>query len=138
MNKIFRFWKVVVLDTLGILCMIGAILTGWLPGPGGIPLFIIGLSLLAINHEWADRYIDLLKDYADRLGDLVFIKNPKVQLLYDALAPILVAAGVTLLVMHNAIWMISAGISLSFLGLTVFLGNRGRWGKLKRHLKRKR
>jgi membrane-bound ClpP family serine protease len=64
MKRLLRFWKIVVLDVLGVALMILAVLTGWLPGPGGIPLFIIGLSLLAINHEWAERYIDLLKNRA--------------------------------------------------------------------------
>lgn len=137
MSKIVRFWKVAIFDTLGVLCMIGAILTGWLPGPGGIPLFIIGLSLFAINHDWAERYIDLLQNYADRLGDYIFVKNPKVQILYDLLAPILLATGIYLLSRHSAVWMISLGISLSFLGLTIFLGNRNRWGRLKAKFKRK-
>ena len=112
--------------------MIAALLTGWLPGPGGVPLFLVGLSLLAINHDWAKRYIDLLKDYADRIGDVVFIKNPVAQALYDVVAPILIITSVLLLVRHSALWMISLGIFCVFLGLTIFLGNRDRWKKLKR------
>lgn len=135
MKKLLRFWKVLVIDILGVTFMILAVLTGWLPGPGGIPLFIVGLSLLAINHEWAERYIDILKKYADRLGDLIFVKNPRVQFLYDVMAPFAVVAGVILLSKHSAVWMISLGIFLSFIGITFLLGNRGRWGRLKRKLK---
>lgn len=135
MNRLFRFWRIIVFDTLGVAFMILAVLTGWLPGPGGIPLFIIGLSLLAVNHDWAERYIDLLKKYADRLGDVVFVKNPRIELLYDAIAPFGVAAGVFLLWRHSAIWMISLGIFLFFISITFLLGNRGRWAKLRRKIK---
>lgn len=135
MKRIIRFWKIIILDTLAVIFMLGAIATGWLPGPGGIPLFIIGLSLLAINHTWAERYIDLLKKHADRLGDIIFI--PKLQLFYDIFAPALLGFGIWLLVRHSATWTISLGVSLSFLGVTFFLGNRGRWAKLKQLLKHK-
>lgn len=116
--------------------MIIALLTGWLPGPGGIPLFIIGLSLLAINHDWAQRYTDKLKDYADRLGDLVFIKSRAVQIIYDIVAPLLVLVGMLVLTMHDD-WRIAYfGIFGVIMGIAIFLGNRGRWGVLKKKLSR--
>ncbi len=132
MKRVIGFWKIIVLDVLGLVFMIAALLTGWLPGPGGVPLFIIGLSLLAINHTWAERYIDLLKKYADKLGDVIFVKNPAIQLLYDATAPIVLAVGVFFLARHSAWWLVSLGIFLTFAGITFLLGNRGRWQKLKR------
>ncbi len=135
MRKLERFWKIIVFDTLGVIFMIIAVLTGWLPGPGGIPLFIIGLSLLAVNHEWARRYMDILKKYADKIGDLIFIKNRVVQLVYDILAPFLVLFGTVLITMHDDWWVISLGIFGVFLGLTIFLGNRGRWHYLKSKFK---
>lgn len=46
--------KPVVL-TVGMLFVIAAGLTGWLPGPGGIPLFLIGVAILATEFEWAER-----------------------------------------------------------------------------------
>lgn len=134
MNKILHFWSILILDTIGILFIIAALLTGWLPGPGGIPLFLIGLSLLAINHTWAQRYIDIVKKYAHKIGEVVFIENRSLQLLYDLMAPIVVALGTLLLYKHTKIWMIPLGIFLIFFGLTFFLGNRERWTKLKKHL----
>jgi hypothetical protein len=67
MKKFFRLWKVIILDTLGVLLMILAVLTGWLPGPGGIPLFIAGLALLAINHTWAQAKLDWVKAHSKDL-----------------------------------------------------------------------
>lgn len=116
--------------------MILALLLGWLPGPGGIPLFIVGLSLLAINHDWAKRYILILKKQADNIGDFVFVDKPLVQLFYDIVAPVGLATGVVLLFRHSALWMISLGVFLVFIGFTFLLGNRKRWQRLRRHLNR--
>jgi uncharacterized protein (TIGR02611 family) len=45
---------------IGSLFIIAAGLTGWLPGPGGIPLFLIGIAILSTEFEWAQR----LRDWA--------------------------------------------------------------------------
>lgn len=37
----------------GLVLMVGAVLTGPLPGPGGIPLFLLGLAVWASEFEWA-------------------------------------------------------------------------------------
>jgi hypothetical protein len=97
---------------------------------------LIGLGLLSLNHDWAKRYIDLTKKYADRLGELVFINHRLIQLAYDIVAPLLIGGGVWLLVRHNALWMISLGIFLIFFGLACFLGNRQRFQRLKQALKK--
>ena len=41
--------------TVGMLFVLAAGLTGWLPGPGGIPLFLIGVAILATEYAWAQR-----------------------------------------------------------------------------------
>lgn len=51
---------------LGGLFIIAAGLTGWIPGPGGTPLFLIGIAILATEFVWAER----LRDYV-----LYLIKN---------------------------------------------------------------
>ena len=33
--------------------------TGVLPGPGGIPIFLVGIAVLATEYEWAERIRDL-------------------------------------------------------------------------------
>lgn len=115
--------------------MIGALLTGWLPGPGGIPLFIIGLSLLAINHEWAERYIDLLREYADKISDVIFV--PKLRVFFDVLAVVLCVAAVSLLTLRPDFWALPLGAFLGGMTLLTFFGNRDRWARLKRKLLRK-
>ena len=52
----------IVVGVVGGLLIIAAPLTGWLPGPGGIPLFIAGLAVLASEFEWAQRLLQRVKD----------------------------------------------------------------------------
>jgi uncharacterized protein (TIGR02611 family) len=40
---------------VGLFFVIAAGLTGWLPGPGGIPLFLVGVAILATEYSWAER-----------------------------------------------------------------------------------
>jgi hypothetical protein len=52
---------------LGGLLVIAAPLTGWLPGPGGIPLLILGLAVLASEFEWAQRLLFRVKGWVKAL-----------------------------------------------------------------------
>ncbi|MES2971131.1 MAG: hypothetical protein V4702_02295 [Patescibacteria group bacterium] len=135
MRRVMRFWKVIIFDALAVVLMILAALTSPLPGPGGIPLLILSLTLLAVHHAWAKRYIDLLKKHADKLGDYIFVKNPKIQLAYDILAPPLVLLGAFWLQRHSALWMISLGLFAVFTGITFLLGNRDRYKRIKQSMK---
>lgn len=135
MARVKHYIQLIVFDTLAVICMIGAILTGWLPGPGGIPLFIIGLGLLAINHEWAERYIDMLREYADKLGDLIF--TPRLRVFFDLLAPTLMVWGIYILLDLFQPWTKAVGVFMISMGVLVFFGNRNRWNRLKRKFKKK-
>lgn len=63
----------------GLFFVIAAGLTGWLPGPGGIPLFLIGIAIWATEFEWAKRFRDYFlrqfnkhKDTALQVGIIFF------------------------------------------------------------------
>lgn len=47
----------IAVGVVGVLLIVLAGLTGWLPGPGGIPLAIAGLAVLATEFEWAQRLL---------------------------------------------------------------------------------
>lgn len=47
----------IAVGVVGTLLIVLAVLTGWLPGPGGIPLAIAGLAVLASEFEWAQRLL---------------------------------------------------------------------------------
>lgn len=53
---------------VGSLFIIAAALTGWLPGPGGIPLFLIGVAILATEFERAERFRDWILGYLHGFG----------------------------------------------------------------------
>lgn len=63
-RKLF-FYRIGV-GLAGLLLMIGAILTGPLPGPGGIPLFLLGLAVWASEFEWAQSVMLWFKAQVDR------------------------------------------------------------------------
>lgn len=136
MKRILQFWKILLFDLVGVLLMLLAIATGWLPGPGGIPLFIIGLSILAIHHDWAQKYIDRLKEYVDDIGKKIFSSNENIQTTYDLMSPLMIIGGGFLLWLHNATWQITAGIFLIITGVTILFGNRNRFQKIKSKFKK--
>ena len=41
---------------------------GWLPGPGGIPIFILGIAILASEFAWAERLRDKIMQLVHRSG----------------------------------------------------------------------
>ncbi len=43
---------------LGALLIVSAGLIGWLPGPGGMVLFLLGIAVLASEFVWAERFRD--------------------------------------------------------------------------------
>lgn len=53
---------------LGGILIIASLLTGWLPGPGGIPLFLLGIAILATEFERAkivrDKVLSWLKYFS--------------------------------------------------------------------------
>lgn len=42
-----------VIGTIGVATIVLALAIGWLPGPGGVPLALVGLAILASEFVWA-------------------------------------------------------------------------------------
>lgn len=62
-----RVRKPLVLTIGGSLVILSGLL-GWLPGPGGIPLFLVGIAILATEFEWAERFKHYMLDLLKRTG----------------------------------------------------------------------
>lgn len=122
--------KRIAVDALGVCCIIGSALTGWLPGPGGLPLLIIGLSLLATNHHWAERILMEVKHKGARLGDSLFMGSPRVRATIDILSVVLVAAGVYVVTSVTKNIFQTIGISLCITAVVLLLANRNRYKAL--------
>lgn len=63
MRKVYRG----VVGFVGVALMVLAASIGWLPGPAGIPLFLLGLAILASEFEWAHRLLQRAKVEARKL-----------------------------------------------------------------------
>lgn len=127
--------KRLLTDMLGVCLLVLAILFGWLPGPGGIPLFVAGLSLLAINHRWARRWLQHVKRHGINLSQKIFRDHPLWRLAIDVLSTALFSSGVWLFsVVTRSLWR-GLAISMVCLGIGLFLGNRHRLEDLLRHFK---
>ena len=55
-----RLYRAAVAVVGGLMVLAG-LLTGWLPGPGGIPLVLGGLAVLASEFSWARRLLERAK-----------------------------------------------------------------------------
>ena len=55
---------------VGILFVIAAPFAGVLPGPGGIPVFLIGIAILATEYDWARRLRDWTLQQIQRAGQV--------------------------------------------------------------------
>lgn len=136
MQQLSPKFKRIAIDVLGYLLILAAGLTGWLPGPGGLPLLIIGLSLLATNNEWAARLLLRVKQHGGKLSDRLFSTNKRMQLLVDAIGVALVAIAVVLLSTVTRDIAKTATISLLVSSCLLLLGNRKRMDAIRSFMRR--
>jgi len=136
MTKLKRYGKVILFDTLAGLCFIGVLLFGWLPGPGGLPLLLAGLGLLAVNHDWAERWLETTKRKGMSLKDRIFPANPLVRHVYDVASVIGIAAGLFITFYSTNRFFSSVGVMFVSFSLLIFLFNRERLDKLSTLFKR--
>lgn len=131
MDFVKRHARRIAIDAAGYLLLIAAVATGWLPGPGGIPLALAGLGLLSINNRWAKELREYLLRHGGRLTRALFPPNRTVQWLYDLLVLALLALTGALAWHHAAIWELSLAVMAFFLALFIALMNRDRLARLK-------
>jgi hypothetical protein len=121
--------KAILIDILGFTCIIAAPFLGWLPGPGGIPLVILGLSLLANNHEWAERLMERVKEHTSNASKKVTEASPAMRWAIDILSVILIALAVILLTQYTRNITTTAAVSLSIAAIILFATNQNRYKK---------
>lgn len=127
--------KRVMIDAAGYLLIIAAGLTGWLPGPGGIPLFIAGLGLLSINNKWAKDLREYVLEHGGKIIQIIFPKHPVAQWAYDIIAIALFGVAAYLGWQHAALWQVSVAASTFFLAVFISLMNRERLTNIRRKRK---
>lgn len=95
--------------TLGGLLVIVSPFTGVLPGPGGIPIFLLGVAILASEYQWAERFkrfmLTIVPEWIKRYWRL----TPKWLYFFDIIA---------LLIFGTAIVLLYWPIRLPVIGMT--------------------
>lgn len=136
MKHLRRYGKIIAFDFLAGLCFLGVILFGWLPGPGGIPLFLLGLSLLAVNHDWAERWLETAKHRGVSFKRWLFPKNIWIRRGYDILTSAVFLTGLYILLNTDSRLIEGATVAVMISSLFIFLLNRERFDKVGSLLKR--
>jgi hypothetical protein len=130
--------KVILTDTLGVLLMIGAILFGWLPGPGGIPLFVAGLGLLAVNHEWARKWLHNFDQKRLYYTEKFLVGSHRMKWTIDIVCVALIALGIAILATPHQLVVRLLGTALVSLSVIVLLSNQKRFDRALKKIKRKK
>jgi hypothetical protein len=128
--------KRILTDVAGYFLILAGVATGWIPGPGGIPLVLAGLGLLSIHNKWAMRIRDYLLDNGGKFVQILFPPNKYVQILYDIVVILLLVFVGVLIWMQSAIWQISLAVALFFIALLIAGLNRDRATRIKNSLKK--
>lgn len=132
MDLLKRNTKRVLIDAAGYALLVAALLTGWLPGPGGVPLAVVGLGLLSIHNAWAKRLRVWVLENGGKLVQVVFPRNPWAEWGYDAIVAALFVVTVVLEARHASVFQMGIGVSAFFLALFIALTNRDRLKRLRR------
>lgn len=75
---------------VGVLLVISSGLIGWLPGPGGMILFLLGIAVLATEFAWAERLRDYLVDLMKQAGQYIR-KHPRLVSVLFAISLVVVS-----------------------------------------------
>jgi len=139
MTKQSKNWRDnrILVDGAGYALIIAAGLTGWIPGPGGIPLAVAGLGLLSIHNQWAKSLREWVLENGGKVLPILFPKHPVAQWAYDLVAVALYAVAAYLGWRHAAWWQVSLAVSAFFLATFVALMNRERLQSLKNRRRKK-
>ena len=128
------------LNLLGICCLALVPVVGPWPGPGGIPLTLAGLKLLAVNNPWAEKLMAFIQKKGLGLSELIFPEDRRWQLAWDTFIFAGLAVGGLLFIwpgMELGWQQLVTSSVMSTLGYA-WLQNRRRWRRLLVYLKIKR
>jgi hypothetical protein len=129
--------KAVAVDILGLSLILAAIPIGWIPGPGGIPLVILGLSLLATNHEWAGHMMERVKEQSTKASKQVSESSPRTKWVIDILSIVFIAAAVILFTQFTQSIAITSAVSFVISGVILLATNQNRYKRIWKNHKRK-
>ncbi len=122
--------KRILIDIAGFGLMILAPFLGWLPGPGGIPLFLAGLGLVSINHAWARK---LLKDFDVRrvaLTNRYLMAGWLFSITLDLVCLTLIGIGIYIAFTADQLYVRAVALGVCSFALIVILSNQKRLDRI--------
>lgn len=128
----------IAIDIAGFGLMIISPFLGWLPGPGGIPLFVAGLGLVSLNHEWAER---LLKDFEKKRVEFTekyLMASRRVSRTIDICSIIVLCLGVYLAVTQKEFILRGLGLACITIPIIIIFSNQKRFERIAKSFKRKK
>ncbi len=131
--------KRIAIDIAGFTMIIASPFLGWLPGPGGVPLFLAGLGVLSLNYEWPERILKSFDRTRKELTAKYLVNNPRVSLSVDLVSGLLITTGVYLIITSASTPPRLIGVGLFTAGIVLLFSNRNRlqsW--LNKHKKNKK
>lgn len=84
---------------VGSLMIILSLLIGWLPGPGGMIFFLLGVAILATEFTWAEQFRDWVLKVLKNIGHYAK-RRPIVSALVLCMAVLAVALGAYVFYTH--------------------------------------
>jgi hypothetical protein len=138
-DKLYAWWKrqpktvrKPFVFALGLVLISIAPVVGWIPGPGGIVVFLLGIAVLASEFDWAESLQEFFLKTVPKEVKKRWHPTPKWELTFDATALLLLVSGGILA--YNR-WLAPVA-SFGIAGVCLFLFNRDRLNRLKKYLRK--
>lgn len=119
---------------VGMLLIIVSPIVGTIPGPGGIIVFLAGISILASEFDWAENLRAVLTEKVPAELKKRWQPTPRWMVVFDVTS-IALLAGAILFYLNGYIVPV---ISFTATAVAIAVFNRNRLTRLKQHFKRKR
>lgn len=116
-----------------MLLIVTSPLVGWLPGPGGIVIFLAGISVLASEFDWAENFKVVVTEKVPQELKRRWQPTPRWALTFDITCLLLLVAAY--ICYARAIYMPVISFTLAASMLALF--NRNRLQRLKQFFNRK-
>lgn len=127
--------KKITIDVAGVGLIVASPFLGLFPGPGGVPIFLAGLGLLASNHDWARNILKDLEKHREGLAQRVFA-NKKVSLAADIIGTLILCGAIYILFTTDSLLYRGFSIGTISTTLLVLLSNQSRIERIMVRFKR--
>lgn len=129
-----RLAKRLAIDIGGFGLILLGLLTGWLPGPGGIPLVLAGLGLLSLNYEWAEKILKNFDKKRIEYTERYLNADPLTARIIDVMSLIMLTASIWLIFFQGMLALKGLGIGLSIVSIYMLGANQHRFQKFRKFL----